>query len=209
MGLLGRGAARQQGHGLSDSGPIQPRSDRPIEALLAAHAAGRLSEPFAALVASHLQMRDANWASAAPTAGPGPRQPGSEDPMTVPMPLALRSYVSRHIGAFEWHTLLPGIKQCPIARSVRGGDTRLLRCRPGAAIPSHTHDGLEAVLVLQGGFHDATRHYAVGDIAVADSTVDHRPVADPGGECVVFVVLEAPVKLTGWFGRAMQRIFGA
>jgi putative transcriptional regulator len=192
---------------LSDSGPIHPRSDQPTEALLAAYTAGRLSEPFAALVAAHLQMREAHWDPAAPTAGP--RRPGAEDPMTALMPLALRSYVSRHIGAFEWHTLLPGIKQCLIARSVRGGDTRFLRCRPGAAIPSHTHEGLEAVLVLQGGFHDVTGHYAVGDIAVADSTIDHRPVADRGGECIIFVVLEAPVRLTGWLGRVLQRMFGA
>jgi putative transcriptional regulator len=194
---------------LSDNGPIRPPSDRPIEALLAAHAAGRLSEPFAALVASHLQMRDANWAAATATAALEPHRPGAENPMNVPMPLALRSYVSRHIGAFEWHTLLPGIKHCLIARSVRGGDARLLRCRPGAAIPSHTHDGLEAVLVLQGAFHDAGGHYAVGDIAVADGTVDHRPVADRAGACVIFVVLEAPVRLTGWLGRVIQRIFGA
>jgi putative transcriptional regulator len=129
--------------------------------------------------------------------------------MTALMPLALRAYVSRHIGAFEWHTLLPGIKQCLIARSVRGGDARFLRCRPRSAIPSHTHEGLEAVLVLQGGFHDAAGHYAVGDIAVADATIDHRPVADHGGDCIIFVVQEAPVRLTGRFGRILQRIFGA
>jgi putative transcriptional regulator len=197
---------------LSDSGANQPQSGRPIKALLTAYAAGGLSEPFAALVASHLQMRGDPWAAWVParsTAGRGPGRPGAEDPMTALMPLALRAYVSRHVGAFEWHTLLPGIKQCLVARSVRGGDARFLRCRPGSAIPSHTHEGLEAVLVLQGSFHDADGHYAVGDIAVADATVDHRPVADPAGECIIFVVQEAPVRLTGPFGRILQWIFGA
>ncbi|HEY2226313.1 MAG TPA: cupin domain-containing protein [Xanthobacteraceae bacterium] len=144
---------------MSDSGPNQPQSGWSTEILLAAYEAGMLSEPFAALVASHLQMQDADWASAASNVRPDPRRPGDEDPMAALMPLALRSNVNRHIGAFEWHTLLPGIKQCQVARSARGGDARFLRCRPGSAIPSHTHEGLEAVLVLQGAFHDATGHY--------------------------------------------------
>jgi hypothetical protein len=33
--------------------------------------------------------------------------------------------------------------------------------------------------------------------------------ADRAGECVIFLVLEAPVRLTGLFGRLAQRIFGA
>jgi putative transcriptional regulator len=128
--------------------------------------------------------------------------------INVFMPLALRSYVGRHLGALEWRTLLPGIEQCRIARDARG-EASFLRCRPGKAIPAHTHAGLEAVLVLQGGFSDRNGHYAPGDIAVADGTIDHRPVADRSVECIIFVVLEAPVRLTGPFGRLVQRIFRA
>ena len=65
------------------------------------------------------------------------------------------------------------------------------------------------MLVLQGGFRDQNGHYAPGDIAVADGTIDHRPVADRSVTCIIFVVLEAPVRLTGPFGRRIQRIFGA
>jgi putative transcriptional regulator len=200
-----------RGDDLSDSGPNQPGSGRLLEALLAAYEAGKLSEPFAVLVASHLQMQADNWAHAAPgpAAARGPRPPPTEaDSMAALMPLALRAYVSRHLGAPEWRTLLPGIKQCLIARSGRG-DARFLRCRPGAVIPAHTHERLEAVLVLQGGFRDADGHYAIGDIAVADPTVHHRLVADRGGECIIFVVLEGSVRLTGPVGRIIQRLFGA
>src|ERR1700686_3062478 len=42
--------------GMSCGGPAA-KSDRPVEALLGAFAAGTLSEPFAVLVASHLQMK--------------------------------------------------------------------------------------------------------------------------------------------------------
>ena len=201
---------------MSDSGP------RPIDSLLAAYAARTLSEPFAVLAASHLQMKADNRAyitsldaadgtrfdAIVPVLNPNhERWPISTvEQMNVFMPLALRSYVSRHLGVLEWRTILPGLKQCRIARDARG-DASFLRCRPGKAIPAHTHKGLEAVLVLQGGFRDAYGHYAPGDITVADDTIDHRPVADRSAECIIFVVLAAPVQLTGPFGRIIQRIF--
>jgi putative transcriptional regulator len=196
---------------LSDSEPSGAEPIRPTEALLAAYVAGTLSEPFAVLVASHLQMRANSLADGAPISRYVRRsRPSISDasPTNTFMPLALRSYVSRHLGALEWRTILPGLEQCWIARDGRG-EASFLRCRPGKAIPAHTHDGREAVLVLQGGFRDQNGHYAAGDIAVADDTIDHRPVADDSVDCIIFVVQEAPVRLTGPFGRILQRIFGA
>jgi putative transcriptional regulator len=193
---------------LRNSGSIQTKPG--VEALLTAYAAGALSEPFAVLVASHLQMQNDNRddARSISTRQRSPPRPISgADPMDALMPLALRSYVSRHLGAPEWRRILPGIKQCRIARDANG-DASFLRCRRGATIPAHTHEGFEAVLVLQGGFRDAKRHYATGDIALADHTVDHRLVADRDVECIIFIVLGGRVKLTGPFGRIMQRIFG-
>jgi predicted ChrR family anti-sigma factor len=176
--------------------------------LLAAYAAGTLSEPFAVLVASHLQMQAVSQAGGAARARwPHQPMPGA-DQMNALRPLALRSYVGRHLGALEWRTILPGLERCRIARDARA-EASFLRCRPGKAIPIHTHEGLEATLVLQGGFRDQNGHYAPGDIAVADGTTEHRPVADQAGECIIFLALEAPVRLTGPFGRLVQRIFGA
>jgi putative transcriptional regulator len=40
-----------------------------------------------------------------------------------------------------------------------------------------------------------------GDVAVADSSVDHCPVADRGEDCYCFAVNDAPIRLTG---RAMR-----
>jgi putative transcriptional regulator len=178
------------------------------DALLAAYAAGTLSEPFAVLAAAHLQMKADDRAHAAPIRidRRRARQMSELDRLSALMPLALRSYVNRHVGALNWRTILPGIKECRIARNARG-EASFLRCRPGVALPAHTHEGLEATLVLQGAFGDVTGHYALGDIEVADDTVDHRPVADRTAECIVFVVLEAPVKLTGPLGRLFQRIY--
>jgi putative transcriptional regulator len=193
---------------VNDSGSSKAESSRPTDALLAAYAAGTLSEPFAVLVAAHLQMR-----AAREPAGPAIRSheqlrtPGA-DQMNIFMPLALRSYVGRHLGVPEWRTIWLGLEQCRI--STHGGiDASFLRCRPGRAIPAHTHRGLEAALVLQGGFRDAGGHYLPGDIAVADGTVDHRPIADRDGTCMIFIVQEAALRLTGPIGRLIQRMFGA
>jgi putative transcriptional regulator len=159
------------------------------------------------LVAAHLQMR-----AARPPAGSvilsheRPRTPAA-DQMNIFMPLALRSYVGRHLGVPEWRTIWLGLEQCRISAHA-GIDASFLRCRPGIAIPAHTHQGLEAALVLQGGFRDAAGHYLPGDIAVADASIDHRPVADRVGTCVIFMVQEAPLQLTGRFGRLIQHMFG-
>jgi putative transcriptional regulator len=195
----------------------QPQQERPaikvsdrglVEALLGAFAAGTLAEPFAVLVASHRQMKADDRLPAALADALRPRRTISVlSEMEALMPLALRAYVARHLGAPNWRTILPGIKQCRIPGDARA-DASFLRCRPGSAIPAHTHGGLEAVLVLQGGFSDAHGHYVRGDIAVADPTIDHRPVADPDEECIIFIVQEAQLKLTGPFGRIIQRIFG-
>jgi putative transcriptional regulator len=199
---------------VGDGGASEAERRRPTERLLAAYAAGTLSEPFAVLVASHLQMTadspthlsKRQWASIPQHERRPPRPMPAIDQINVFMPLALRSYVGRHLGTAEWRTLVPGLEECRIARGVRG-EVSFLRCRPGKAIPAHTHGGLEAVLVLQGGFRDQNGHYAPGDIAVADGTIDHRPVADRGVDCIIFVVQEAPVRLTGPLGRLVQRFF--
>jgi putative transcriptional regulator len=189
---------------VGDGGSSEAARSRPTEMLLAAYAAGTLSEPFAVLIASHLQM------TADSTTPAHERRPSRPipviDQLNVFMPLALRSYVGRHLGVPEWRTLVPGLEECRIFRDARA-QASFLRCRPGRAIPAHTHGGLEAVLVLQGGFHDQDGHHGVGDIAVADRTIDHRPVADPSVACIIFAVQEAPVRLTGPLGRVVQCLF--
>ena len=203
--------------GMGDSGSSRTVSDRPFEALLTAYAAGTLSEPFTVLVASYLQMKTPThqqplWAIGA-TANVvhrrWPRRPKSAmEEMNMFMPRALRHYVDRHLaGVLEWRTILPGLEQCRIAPYARG-DASFLRCRPGKAIPAHTHEGLEVALVLQGGFRDQNGHYIRGNVAVADHTIDHRPVADRASDCIIFIAREAPVKLTGPIGSLIQRIFG-
>jgi hypothetical protein len=62
--LLLESANHTGDHHVSDSGPSEAESSRPTDMLLAAYAAGTLSEPFAVPVASHLQMRAESRAGA-------------------------------------------------------------------------------------------------------------------------------------------------
>lgn len=81
---------------------------------------------------------------------------------------------------------------------------RLLRIEPGKAVPQHTHDGMEATLVLHGAYRDEAGLFRPGDVEIADHAVDHQPVAEPGATCICFAVNEAPMRLTGRIGRFLQ-----
>jgi len=209
---------------------------RLIDSLLAAYAAGTLSEPLAVLVASHLQIKAENRLYVEDLEAAGGMLLDEIEPVPLPdrdrrlasvpsrratiaeqklfdasaandlLPPALRAYFGSAFDACRWRMLLPGIKQCRIEKDE--AEVSFLRCRAGRTVPAHTHKGLEAALVLAGGFCDASGQYARGDIAVADEGVDHRPVIDRDGECIVFLVLEGSVRFTGPFGWLTQRVIG-
>ncbi len=71
-------------------------------------------------------------------------------------------------------------------------------------MPVHTHEGTELTLVLAGAFSDAHGHFLRGDVAEADASVEHQPVADPGEDCLCLAVTDAPLRLTGPFGRLLN-----
>ncbi len=207
-----------------------------VDALLAAYGAGSLDPSLHALVASHLILKPdsrrfvaalenlagTELAQLEPTplsrrderlaaifdAEPAPRKPvaplvyGSDI-----LPPPLRNYLGRGLNDIRWRTKIPGVKEFRIEDTGRG-DASLLWVRAGRRMPSHTHEGSEVTLVLQGGFSDVTGHYGRGDIAIAEADLDHKPVADAGEDCLCFAVTDAPLHLTGPFGRVLERLFG-
>lgn len=196
-----------------------------LELVLAGYAGGSLSPALHALVGAHLELSPANRAfvrsleeslgreavAAKPCSirnrearldaifGSAPM----ETPAVAPRldePRALRHFVGKAIDDLEFRTILPGVRECRIP--VEDDTTAMFyRIRPGRKMPQHSHEGSEITLVLRGGFSDASGHFSRGDIAVADEHFDHVPVADEGEECLCFAVLDAPLRLTGMFGR--------
>jgi putative transcriptional regulator len=98
---------------------------------------------------------------------------------------------------------MPGVSECPIDL---GGPERvsLLRVRPGAGVPSHTHTADEATLVLKGTLCDGARRYRRGAVALATPQDDHHPHAGEGEDCICLTVLEGGLRFTGRFGRALN-----
>jgi putative transcriptional regulator len=119
------------------------------------------------------------------------------------LPEPLRSCIGGPLASLSWRRLGP-LGQATLLPHYPGMTTRLLSIRAETAMPRHTHEGGELTLVLRGAFHDTTGHYLRGDVAEADSEVDHRPIVDEGADCLCLAVTDAPLKLTGRLGRLVN-----
>jgi putative transcriptional regulator len=207
------------------------QSQEMADALLAAYAAGSLSRPLHVLVASHLVMstrnrrfvshledlqgaeiesgegsapiarRDQRLAAIfdAPAAAPLVRPPS-----VLPAPLA--DYVGRDLETLPWRRVMPGVREYQIEKDQRL-EASLLWITAGRRMPAHTHEGLEATLVIRGAFSDLTGRYVAGDIAIADAEVDHKPVTDGAEDCLCFAVTEGDLRMTGPLLGFLSRFF--
>lgn len=69
---------------------------------------------------------------------------------------------------------------------------------PGHGYPRHTHRGVEAVLVLQGGYRDERGEHRAGEFVDYPDGSTHSPVALPGDEsCVLLALAHEGVLLAG------------
>ena len=203
-----------------------------LDTLLAAYAAGGLDPPLHALVASHLVLSPTNRAfvgalesvrgqvleDIAPFAIDGRAErlaaifagagaDATPEPADAVFPSPMLQLVGCGVADVSWRWVLPGIRECKVG-AAGAGDATLYRIAPGRRLPSHTHRGTETTLVLAGSFADSGGTYGRGDIAIADSAVDHIPVAGPEGDCICFAVTDAPLQMTGPLARLVGRLFG-
>jgi putative transcriptional regulator len=123
------------------------------------------------------------------------------------LPLALRTYIGQDLADIRWRFRLPGVKEYVIENR-DGVSASMLWVSAGRRMPQHTHDGLEATLLLQGGFRDEAAHYRRGDVAIGEHDVDHQPVADADEDCLCFAVNEGDTHLTGTVGRMLRGLIG-
>jgi putative transcriptional regulator len=117
---------------------------------------------------------------------------------------ALPQFVRRY--RFEnWKWIAPSVHLRPIVLSY-ASNTRvfLLRSGPGTKMLQHTHTGIEMTCILSGAFRQDGAHYGPGDFDLGDETVDHRPVVEPGQDCVCLVAMQGELQLKGLIGRIVQ-----
>lgn len=124
------------------------------------------------------------------------------------IPEPLRGYLGCDLDGVRWSKVIRGVDEVAVpCGPVNGGNgpkVRMMRIRAGTAMPRHTHHGSELTLVLSGGFSDETGHFLRGDFVATDGSVDHQPVADADGDCICLAVTDAPLRLTGPFGRLLN-----
>ncbi len=115
----------------------------------------------------------------------------------VAVPLGLRD------ARLRW--LAPGVRHAVLLRGgPADGTLRLLRVRPGTALPRHAHCGTELTLVLEGAFSDETGRHGPGDLVEVEGEESHRPVAEEA-DCVCLIATEGRLR----FGGLLGSLFGA
>lgn len=199
--------------------------------LLIAYAAGNLPEAFSLVVATHVSLCDEcrarlaefeavggaviETAEEVPVAqgsleatlaliASGPKSEIRAAPKgdgVLPAPLA--AYVGGSLSAVKWRSVGGGVRQAILPTS-REATVRLLHIPAGAAVPDHGHRGTELTLVLQGAFRDDAERFARGDVEVADASVEHTPVAEPGEDCICLAATDAPLRFNALLPRLAQ-----
>lgn len=124
------------------------------------------------------------------------------------LPEPLRSAVTQSSSRLQWRRRGIGLQELVLPSGNPKIRASLLKISPGASMPAHTHRGTELTLVLAGGFSDKTGHYQPGDVTLADSKTNHRPVADEQGECLCFAVIDGGIRFTGVLGRIANPMLG-
>lgn len=122
---------------------------------------------------------------------------------TAVLPAPLRQYLGGDLDAVRWVKKGGGVSMADVATTSTGQKAFMLKVDPERAVPQHTHEGNEVVMVLTGGYTDDGGHFVRGDVEVSDQTVVHQPVADAGEPCVILAVTDAPIRFTGTFGRLL------
>lgn len=204
------------------------------DAILMAYSAGTLPEAFNLMVASHVSLcdecrariesfdavggavlentamdevalsDDAFAATMALIAGGvvEAEQPAKAKRDSI-FPAPLQDYVGGDLADVKWRSVGMGVKQAILPTS-KDASARLLFIPAGAAMPDHGHKGLEMTMVLQGAFIDEGERFARGDVEVADSDLDHTPVADVGEDCICLAVTDGALQFKSLLPKIAQ-----
>ena len=137
---------------------------------------------------------------------PAPAVPTASGPFVLPQPL--RNHTGGDAGDLRWRALGGGMRHVPLRTSGTATTARLLSIPAGRSVPDHGHGGFEATLVLAGSFYDRDTWHRRGDVALADPTVVHQPVAGPEADCICLAVTDAPLRFRSLVPRLLQPILG-
>ena len=143
-------------------------------------------------------------------------QPAPEDSQSRPLakvidpriPRPLSRFVPGYFDQLEWKGMSRSIKEFKLPISDAQYSAKLYKISAGKELPVHTHKGNEFTLVMDGSFSDNAGNYNQGDFILADTQTVHQPKAAENCDCICFAVLDAPLKMTGFFGRMLNPFLG-
>ena len=197
----------------------------PSEATLVAYVAGTLPEPHNRTVAVHLALCQDCAAALQDLTEIGGALIDGIEPSSLP-PDALARILARldapprpdplppavtleGIAVKRWRWTGPGIAMMPlIARDRSGTRLDLIRVAPGTGLLHHGHSGFETTCVMQGSYDDGLERYAAGDFAESDAGELHRPMAEPGADCICLMATTGTLRPTGLIGRLIRPLLG-
>jgi len=123
------------------------------------------------------------------------------------LPRALQTFFDQDLSELKWRFSYPGVQHVRLPVGDDNEDVRLLKIKPGRAAPRHTHKGFEATLVLRGAFRDGGELFERGDISIANTQVDHRPIAEGAQDCYCLAVTTGPLRITDSLRRLVRDFF--
>lgn len=126
------------------------------------------------------------------------------NPASTSIPRCLQQFVKAGYDELSWNRISLDIRSYELCRDQNDARVELLRIKPGGTSSTHTHMGDEYTVVLEGGFSDEAGLYRKGDFLVRNASHRHTPVATSDRECICLAVTEAPIQLTGFFGRLLN-----
>lgn len=119
-------------------------------------------------------------------------------------PKPLRRFMPDYIDHIPWRGFSSSIKEHTLSFSDDTYTAKFYKITAGKELPVHTHKGNEYTLVMDGCFSDSAGDYSAGDFVLADPQTIHQPRASNDSDCICFAVTDAPLKMTGFFGRMLN-----
>ncbi len=205
-------------------------NNHPSLEMLEEYASGATSEPVALALAVHLSSCSACYQAVSRLEALGGVSFGGMEPAHLDIDVALENIMeycdnddgelavspsgelpsalaARLPGELEellWRAVARGVAEHVVGCSEDGYSAVLLRIRPGAKVPFHTHRGDEYTVVLKGSFRDLENTFLAGDFTAADETVRHSPTAIGDADCYCLAVTNAPLRLLSPLGRIVE-----
>lgn len=127
----------------------------------------------------------------------------ANDPLLKHLPKVIAKLLPRD-GKLKWERVSNSLKTARLKTGQSQYEVAFQRISSGGKVVEHDHRGLEVTMVLCGSFSDEDGVYNQGDFLVRNPGEVHRPTATQNQDCLCISVVEAPVKVTGLFGKLVN-----